>query len=39
MTLMEGLEQSLKEVKLMREGKMPKKTFEDLRREMREDGE
>ena len=36
MTLMEGLEQSLKEVKLMREGKMPSRTFDDLKREMRE---
>lgn len=32
MTLMEGLEQSLKEVKLMREGKMPVRTFDDLKR-------
>lgn len=36
MTLMEGLEQSLKEVKLMREGKMPVRTFDDLKRDMRE---
>lgn len=38
MTLMEGLEQSLKEVKLMREGKMPSRTFDDLKREMRGNG-
>ena len=39
MTLMEGLEQSLKEVKLMREGKMPSRTFDDLKRDMKKDAE
>ena len=39
MTLMEELEQSLKEVKLMREGKIPSRTFDDLKREMKENGE
>ena len=38
MTLMEGLEQSLKEVKLMREGKMPKRTIDDLKRDMKKGG-
>ena len=38
MTLMEGLEQSLKEVKLMHEGKMPVRTFDDLKRDLRENG-
>lgn len=33
-SLMEELEESLKEVKLIREGKLPRRTFADLKREM-----
>jgi len=32
-TPLESLEQSLKEIKLMREGKMPKKTWNELKEE------
>lgn len=33
-SLMEDIEQGLKEVKLIREGKLPRRTFADLKREM-----
>ena len=33
-SLMEEIEQGLKEVKLIREGKLPRRTFADLKREM-----
>lgn len=39
MTLMESLEQSLTEVKLMREGKLPSRTFDDLKRDLKRDDE
>lgn len=33
-SLMEDIEQGLKEVKLIQEGKLPRRTFADLKREM-----
>lgn len=33
-SLMEDIEQGLKEVKLIREGKLPRRTFADLKKEM-----
>ncbi len=34
-SLMEEIEEGLKQVKLIREGKLPRRTFADLKREMR----
>jgi len=34
----ESLEQSLKEMKLMREGKIPKKSWNDLKEELKKEG-
>lgn len=34
LSLMEEIEESLKQVKLIREGKLPRRTFADLEREM-----
>ena len=38
LSLMEEIELSLKQAKLIQEGKLPRRTFEDLKREMH-DGE
>ncbi len=34
LSLMEEIEESLKQVKLIREGKLPRRTFDDLKQEM-----
>lgn len=34
LSLMEEIEESMKQVKLMQEGKMPRRTFADLKKEM-----
>lgn len=38
LSLMEEIEESLKQVKLIRDGKLPRRTFADLKQEMK-DGE
>lgn len=36
LTLMQEIEESLKQVKLMKEGKIPKRTFADLKKEIQD---